>query len=142
MSDIKPEGYYKATIKDIELHEVNDKECVTITYDVEGQTLFFDGYFTPAAEQYTWEALEAADTGKTMNGDLEKIDTLVGNENDVTVRHKTHEGNTRAIVRFINGARKRKTLSSGRRAALAARMKTKLGGSTSNNAGGEVPFNV
>ncbi len=141
MSDLKSEGYYKGTIKAISIEEVNDKERLSIEFDVEGDRLWYSGFFTPDAEEYTFEHLGNADVNKTMGGDLNKLQTMVGNVCDITVRHSTYEGKTRAIVRFINGPRKTKPVSAGRMTALQARMAAKLGAQPS--AGGEeVPFSV
>ena len=135
-NELLPEGYYDATITNAELHEVNDKECLTITYDIEGKTLFYDGYFTPKAEEYTMDAFLNADAEKKTGGDLDKLAELVGQTNNVSVRHKTYEGKTSAIVRFINGTeRKRKSVSEGRKAALSARLMAKA--AAAGNAGGE-----
>lgn len=138
--------YSKPLITAVNFGETsNGNDVVTIAFDIEGETVYYNGFLTEKAAEYALEALRNAGLeGDDILQAEKSVDEggLVGARPfQVVVVHDEYEGKTRAVVRFINSElRGFEPMKEDRKKAVRERMRAKLAASAKKTQDSEAPF--
>ncbi len=98
------QGTHRARAKQWVLNEINGKHRLTISFELtdgphKGQSIVWDGYFTDATWQRTFDSMRHCGWEGTDVGDLSGLDK---NEVELVIEQETYEGKLRDKVKWVN----------------------------------------
>lgn len=145
--ELTREGNYEGEVVDMEFWKSPNTgtDCIGIAFKIGDEVLYYNGYFTEKAAKY---ALQAMRYCGWKSDDMAKApEECQGNLVPVTVRHDTHDGRTKAIVKFVNNPKGRDRSENAIKGDALTALQAKLAGKIASiqadkPSDEEVPFNV